>query len=152
MVCSELRAELRTVEGAIVEDKGLSASVHYRQATKADVPAIQAAVHAAIARYGALFRVNPGRKVFDIVPRTDWNKGAAVCWINSHLSETPALSIYLGDDATDEDAFSVLPDGVTIKVGAAPTCARYRLPDPTAVLAFLVWLATQERRSFAKCE
>lgn len=151
-LCGELNAKLRTVDGALVEDKGLTASIHYRLAAKADIPAIQAAVHAAVARYGAQFRVNPGRKVFDVVPRTDWHKGAAVCWINSHLSETPALSIYLGDDATDEDAFRALPDGVTIKVGTAPSCARYRLPDPPAVRAFLVWLATQEHRNFAECE
>lgn len=144
MLCREVAAELRPVSGALVEYKGLTASVHYRLAAAADFARIQTAVYAAVACKGGLFRVNPGRKVLEIVPRTDWHKGAAVLWINRHLPETPLLSIYLGDDTTDEDAFSVLPDAVTIKVGHAPmTCARHRLPDPAAVHEFLRWLAAQ---------
>lgn len=66
-------------------------------------------------------------------------------WINNHLDERPDLSIYLGDDTTDEDAFNVLTDAITIQVGgSAVTAARYRLPDPAAVHQFLLWLAIQE--------
>jgi trehalose 6-phosphate phosphatase len=141
----DLAAELRTVPGAFVEYKGLTASVHFRRAAEADVPGIRAAVQTAVARHGALFRVNTGRKVLEIVPRTGWNKGAAARWINRHLSDTPVLSIYVGDDTTDEDAFCVLPDAITIRVGAPPVSwARYRLPDPAAVHEFLQWLAARE--------
>ena len=119
--------------------------MHFRRAAEADVPGIRAAVQTAVARHGALFRVNTGRKVLEIVPRTGWNKGAAARWINRHLSDTPVLSIYVGDDTTDEDAFCVLPDAITIRVGAPPVSwARYRLPDPAAVHEFLQWLAARE--------
>jgi trehalose-6-phosphatase len=69
-----------------------------------------------------------------------------VRWINSQLGEKPAFSIYVGDDTTDEDAFGVLPDAITIKVGGSPvnSIARYQLPDPAAVHEFLLWLAMQE--------
>jgi trehalose-phosphatase len=145
-LCGELATELRSVEGALVEYKGLTASVHYRVVAKSDVPEIQAAVYGAVARHPTQFQVNKGRKVFEIVPRTNWHKGTAVRWINSNLGEKPAFSIYLGDDTSDEDAFSVLPDAITIKVGGVPvTSARYQLPDPTAVHEFLLWLAIQER-------
>jgi trehalose 6-phosphate phosphatase len=142
-LCEELAEELRSVPGAIVEFKGLTASVHHRLATDADRVEIQRIVYSATARHGDLFRVNPGRKIFDIVPRTNWHKGAAVLWINKHLDTSDGLlTIYLGDDTSDEDAFSVLPDSITIKVGDAPvTCARYQLPDPVAVHEFLHWLA-----------
>ena len=151
-LCGELGAQLRHIPGVLAEFKGLTASVHYRMAADADVAEVQTAVYAAAARNGGLFRVNPGRKVLEIVPRTDWHKGAAVRWINSHLAETPVLTIYLGDDTSDEDAFSVLPGAITIKVGrAAATCARYRLPDPAAVHEFLLWLATR-KRGYAGCE
>jgi trehalose 6-phosphate phosphatase len=145
MLCRELATRLEPVAGVIVEDKGLTASVHYRMVAIADLPQIETAVYEAVARYGALFRVNPGRKVLEIVPRTDWHKGAAVRWINSHLAERPDLTIYLGDDSTDEDAFNVLPDAITIKVGgSAVTGAQYLLPDPAAVHEFLLWLAIHE--------
>ena len=144
-LCDELRAQLQPIEGALVEFKGLTASVHYRKAAESDCPAIEIAVRAAVARVGDLFRLNPGKKVFEILPRTGWHKGAAVRWINDHLGEEKMLSVYLGDDTSDEDAFCTLPDAVTIKVGSAEaTCARHRLPDPSAVHEFLLWLAIQE--------
>jgi trehalose-phosphatase len=148
-LCEELELELRAVVGAFVERKGLTASVHYRQAAEADRPQILQIVYSAIARHGDLFRVNPGRKVFDIVPRTNWHKGAAVQWINARLAklgEREILTVYLGDDTSDEDAFSVLPDAVTIKVGEAPvTCARYQIPGPSEVRDFLRWMAHEVR-------
>jgi trehalose 6-phosphate phosphatase len=144
-ICSELDVELQTIDGAFVEYKGLTASVHYRLAAPADVPEIEAAIHAAVTRNGALFRVNRGLKVFEIIPRTDWNKGAAARWINNHVTQMPVLSIYLGDDTTDEDAFLALRGAVTIKVGPpSVTSAHYQLPDPSAVYEFLLWLAAQE--------
>jgi trehalose 6-phosphate phosphatase len=137
----ELESELRSIPGTIVEPKGLTTSVHHRLADEADRAEIERIVYAAVARNGSLFRANPGRKVYDIVPRTNWHKGAAVQWINQHLG-VPDVTIYLGDDISDEDAFSVLPDAITIKVGPVmETCARYRLPDPAAVREFLLWLA-----------
>jgi trehalose-phosphatase len=145
-LCEELHVQLQPIKGAMVEFKGLTASVHYRKAAESDRPQIETAVRTAVARVGNLFRLNRGKKVFEILPRTAWHKGAAVRWINDHLGEQErVLSIYLGDDTSDEDAFSMLPDAVTVKVGpAGATCARHRLPDPGAVHGFLLWLAIQE--------
>jgi trehalose 6-phosphate phosphatase len=41
--------------------------------------------------------------------------------------------LYLGDDVTDEDAFTALEDGVTVKVGEGPTAARHRVADLAGV-------------------
>jgi trehalose 6-phosphate phosphatase len=141
-LCEDLGCELRLVAGVSVEYKGLTATVHYRQASLEHLPLIQRAVYSAAAPYGANFRVNPGRKAFEILPRTDWHKGSAVGWINRQLDQKEPLSIYLGDDTSDEDAFSSLGEAITVKVGTAPiTCAKHRLPDPAAVHEFLLWLA-----------
>lgn len=49
-----------------------------------------------------------------------------------------AAIIAIGDDATDEDLFRGLDkSAVTIKVGAKPTAARFRVADVTATLALL---------------
>jgi trehalose 6-phosphate phosphatase len=152
-LCDDLVVELRTFAGAFVEFKGLTASIHYRRAAAADRPGIEESVRVAVAGTGNLFRVNPGRKVFEIMPRTGWHKGAAVRWINNQLcrSDTAAsgalLSVCLGDDSSDEEAFGAVPDAITIRVGnASATRARYRLPDPAAVHEFLRCLAIPDVR------
>jgi trehalose-phosphatase len=141
---ADLAAELQDVAGIIVEHKGLTSTVHYRNAAAEDVPRVRAAVAAAVARQDVQFLVNDGRKVFEIVPRTEWHKGAAARWINSHLRTGPTLSIYVGDDTSDEYAFHMLSDAITIKVGNGATNAQYRLPDPTAVHELILWLAAME--------
>jgi trehalose 6-phosphate phosphatase len=136
----ELSALLRPIEGTLVENKGLTASVHYRQAQADSLPMIQEVVRVAVARYDPMFLATPGRKVVEIVPATNWNKGSAVQWINAQLGGR-ILSIYAGDDNTDERAFRTLPDAVTIKIGHLPTTdARYRLPDPGALQELLLEL------------
>jgi trehalose 6-phosphate phosphatase len=144
-LCDDLESALRWVAGVMVERKGLTAAVHFRHAAESGWTGIEECVRAAVAQRGDLFRVTRGRKVFDILPRTGWDKGAAAKWINRHLGGE-LLTIYLGDDATDEDAFRVLPHAVTIKVGPVmATCARYRLPGPPEVENFLIWLANISR-------
>ena len=141
----ELATKLQATAGAVVEYKGLTTSIHYRQAAVRDVPQIEAAVRAAVLSAGQPFEITPGKMVFDIMPRTNWQKGAAVSWINERLGNV--LSIYLGDDSTDESAFRVLPEGVTVKVGSfTATSAHYHLAGPPAVQAFLIWLADQRAR------
>lgn len=147
-LCEDLAGQLQPFAGVMVEFKGLTASVHFRQAAAADRPHIEDTVRAVVGRAGGLFRLNPGRKVFEIMPRSGWHKGMAVWWINRHLNHQDRediLSIYVGDDSSDEDAFSVMPDAITIKVGIVPlTLAGYQLPDPAAVHEFLLWLAFQK--------
>jgi len=75
----------------------------------------------ALAPVGALLRVGQGRKVVEIRPDLDWDKGRALEYLlrlqgTSDDSDGPGadggnddvLVIYLGDDRTDEDAFAAL--------------------------------------------
>jgi trehalose 6-phosphate phosphatase len=152
-----LAARLRRFQGVLVEDKGLTASIHFRQAAADDLPEIEKIIRAGTAQAGAWFRLSTGREVFDIMPRTGWHKGAAVEWILGHLGTDlghlgteGVLPIYLGDDTSDEDAFAVLQHGVTVRVGAAPaTCAHYCVPGPAEVYRFLVWLESCATRPLA---
>lgn len=122
-------------DGVVVEAKRYSVAVHYRLARPADEPRIEAAVEAVVAGAPDL-RKGVGKKVFEIRPRLEWHKGAAVSWLLEHFGVSG--STYLGDDRTDEDAFEVVaarPLGVGIVVGTPtwPTSARYRLADPDEV-------------------
>jgi len=136
-----LNGSLGHIRGAWVEDKILSATVHFRQAASNQERAIANIVYATLAHHSAIFELNEGKKVFEIVPRTKWHKGAAVCWINARLARPDATSIYIGDDRTDEDAFASLPGEITIRVGDAKgTAARYHVEGTRQVLVFLEWL------------
>jgi trehalose-6-phosphatase len=65
-----------------------------------------------------------------------------VRWLKERLGRQDALAIYVGDNASDEEAFAALPDGITIRVGSVPeTAAQYHVNDPAEVEEFLGWLA-----------
>jgi trehalose-phosphatase len=145
-LAQRLTLDLRPFPGVSVEYKGLTTTVHYRGAVDLDVPRIGMAVRLAATPFGTLFRVNSGKKIFELTPRTVWHKGMAVRWINAHLGVTDALCIYFGDDRTDEDAFGALPEAITFKVGgtADHTHARYLVASPAEVHQFLQWLERHE--------
>jgi alpha,alpha-trehalase len=104
----------------------------------------------------AALKANPelrktyGKKVFELRPRIDWDKGRAVLWLLAALGldRPDVLPLYLGDDDTDEDAFVALAGrGIGILVADRPqeTAAEYRLKDPDAVGRFLHALTTTLR-------
>jgi len=138
----ELVASLWPIPGIRIEDKRLTAAVHYRLAADSQLPKIWAAVNQAVSPYASRLHVRSGKKSIEITPRTGWNKGSAVCWINRRFGIPPRSSVYVGDDTTDEDAFVALKGGVTIKVGPSrQTHAHYSLKDPGEVQELLEYIA-----------
>ncbi|MBA3339857.1 MAG: trehalose-phosphatase [Geodermatophilaceae bacterium] len=135
----ELEALLAPYEGAFLEIKPVSASVHTRRMTDRDAAA--ALREQTLAGPAAVSgrTVKAGKEVVEIgVVEAD--KGVALRRLAEEVGA--AAIVYLGDDVTDEDAFAVLgPDDVGIKVGEGPTRAAYRLPDSAAVLPALDHLA-----------
>lgn len=134
-----LRRALAGVEGAFVEDKGATLSVHYRGLKGLSAAALKALV-AGIVKPGAGLRVRPGKKVLEVGPDVSWDKGRAVLKMLELLGCPPGTPVvYVGDDRTDEDAFRALaPAGFTIRVGGGRASrARFALEDPAAVLGFL---------------
>jgi len=136
-----LNEALAPIEGALVEPKRFAVAVHYRQVADADLPTVEAAVDRVLEEVTEL-RKTHGKKVFELRPRFDWDKGRAVRWLLEalKLDRPEVLPFYLGDDTTDEDAFRALAGrGIGIFVGSpdASTAAAYRLEDPEAVRRFL---------------
>jgi trehalose 6-phosphate phosphatase len=140
-LAAELERKLKPIAGAVVEYKGVTVSVHYRQAAAEDADEVRRLVHATLAGAIHPFMLTQGEKVFEIRPRVYWNKGTALNWIREHIGKPEALPIYVGDSATDEDVFTAIPEGITIKVRpAADTAARYSLESPPEVRKFLEWV------------
>lgn len=141
----DLISRLSAVKGALVEDKGLSLSIHYRQVDKQRLPELRAILREATILYTVRdkIRVQAGKKVFEIRPAVNWDKGRIVLWLLARwkfgLGDSGAMPIYLGDDTTDEDAFRALSGrGISIFVGRPKgSLARYYLKNTKEVTDFL---------------
>ncbi len=132
-----VRAALRGLPNVWIEDKGPSFTVHFRGASRAVVRRAARVFRRTLSPFLPWLRVLPGKKVWEVLPRTFRGKGATV---NTFLAELPesTLPIYVGDDAADESAFRALRRGITVRVGhSLRTSARFRLRNPEEVLRFL---------------
>jgi trehalose 6-phosphate phosphatase len=94
------------LSGVIIEDKGATASLHYRLAPDPDAARrmlleilVQSAVTSGL-------RVEEGRRVINLLPPLTVTKGSAVTWlVREHGLDR---LVYLGDDVTDAHAFKAL--------------------------------------------
>jgi trehalose-phosphatase len=142
---SHLKKTLRSVKGLLLEDKGVTLSVHYRLVNNQYVSFVVWTLLKITTPYihKKEIVVDFGKKVFEIKPPIEWNKGSAILWLlNKHKSaflDRPILPIYIGDDTTDEDAFETLKDkGLTIFVGhPKKSHAKYYLKNTREVFRFL---------------
>ena len=131
-VCRRLEVDLADVAGFEVENKGLSAAAHYRNADPRYHERITESVHREVGSDRAL-RASPGKMVFDITPADGFDKGVAAMAL---LREIGGLALYFGDDTTDESAFRALPrEAITVFVGPirSESLARFRVADPPEV-------------------
>ncbi|MGM0547776.1 MAG: trehalose-phosphatase [Bacillota bacterium] len=101
--------------GVEVEAKGFGLALHFNSQTdkKSEIKKIKELLKK------DSYQVISGRQVIEIRPAA-WDKGKAVNYISQQLKKefkfNDFLRIYIGDDRTDEDAFKVLENGITIYV------------------------------------
>ena len=103
--------------GILVEDKGYSIALHYRLAPEKE-QFVRDAVLALSEELPDSFEVLPGKAVVEI-KSAGFDKGTAVRRLMARPPFAGRRPLFIGDDATDEAAFAVLPefDGVGISVG-----------------------------------
>lgn len=144
-IAINMRKRLSGIKGALIEDKGLTLSIHYRLVGKKDVPAFEKIIFEVINPYIARdkIKVNSGKKVYEIKPPVKWDKGKAALRFLSRQQFISGvknvLPIYIGDDVTDEDVFKALKrKGLTVFVGKPGNSkADYYLKNTEEVTKFL---------------
>ena len=151
-VTRRLRTETEGIPGVQIEPKKASVAVHYRRAAPADRDRVAAIVRQMLTDHPDELKVTPGKMVYELQPKIDWNKGRAVLHLMDvlGLDSDDVVPLYLGDDITDEDAFRALPErGVGIlvarpddpEVAGRTTAADCALASPEEVEQFLSRLA-----------
>jgi len=145
-----LNKAMKDIRGVIVEDKGMTLSVHYRLVDEQTLPEVHRRFEniVRLPRMMGKIKTTAGKKVHEVRPAIPWDKGKAISlivekYVPKHRRKDMVL-IYLGDDRTDEDAFKVVNhmEGISILVGKSEqqTEARYYLNSTQEVLTFLLEL------------
>jgi trehalose 6-phosphate phosphatase len=139
-----LHQELSSITGLFIEDKQYTVSVHYRSVK--DQKMLNEVERTVKQSCPASFEIRHGKMVWELRPKVDWHKGRGIAWL---IERFQAPVAFLGDDETDEDAFTFLGTAaLTIKVGDTPTAARYRLSNVSAATSWLTQLYQERLKSF----
>jgi trehalose-phosphatase len=145
-VKQQLQKKIKDIEGAWLEDKKFTLSLHFRSVKKNNITLVKKVFYKTVKKgtgfllatcgndRGRVFLENKsltvikGKKVLELIPGALWDKGRAILWLLQRFKDR-CLPIYIGDDQTDETAFKTLKEsGITIRVGKSKkTSAKYYL-------------------------
>jgi trehalose 6-phosphate phosphatase len=133
----QLLAFAGTHPGIVLEDKGASLALHYRQAPHL-AGEVEALMNALCAQLGRGVEVQHGKMVVELKP-AGRNKGTAV---EEFMRESPFAGrtpVFIGDDLTDEHGFVAVNrlGGHSAKVGDGSTNAQWHFSSTAAVRAWL---------------
>lgn len=146
-VAEHLRAIAAEHPGLLVEEKGLSVALHYRQAPKL-AGLVERALVALEAQYAGLLCLQRGKMVGEL-RIAGGGKGAAI----RSLAETAPFAgktpIFVGDDLTDEEGFHAVNalGGISIKIGEGDTNAQWRIDSVDHLGSWLRRLALHVGRT-----
>ncbi len=128
-----------THPGLLLEDKGNSLAVHFRQAPDKE-NLVRTELQAVSSQLDGDFVLQNGKMVMELRP-AGANKGTAVSRFMTQPAFAGRQPVFIGDDITDEDAFQVVNQmqGLSIRVGpkSEDSVAQYELQDVAAVHEWL---------------
>lgn len=112
------KTQLGNIPGILIENKQYTLSIHYRKVKVSAIAEIEKTIEQYVAENRHL-KLLGGKKIFEVRPNINWNKGEALKYFMSSLQidQGTVMPIYIGDDVADEDAFaSIHAFGVGILV------------------------------------
>lgn len=125
--------------GSWLEQKPWGAALHTRSLGEDEQELARTEARVVIDRWGAALTTRLGHGIIESSLQSQ-HKGDGIEALREHTH--PDVTLFIGDDITDEDALAVLgPGDVGVRVGGSDTLATYRLRDPDDVAAFLAELA-----------
>lgn len=143
-VGSKIRTLAASYQGTFLEEKGLTLSVHYRLLKQRRKPLFHIRLSAILAPFKkeGLIKITGGKGLVEIRPTADWDKGSALNWLMCRRRFIGTIPLCIGDDETDEDAFSAVKGrGLSIFVGRRESPATLFVPVQGEVEAMLAYIA-----------
>jgi trehalose 6-phosphate phosphatase len=128
-------------EDVLLEDKGLTLALHYRNAPAAADDAIAVAEAVVAESEGALVLLH-GKMVCELKP-PGVDKGRAIAAFLDEPTFAGRTPVFAGDDVTDEAGFTTINErgGVSIRIGDnRPTAAAFGCADVAALQSWLLGL------------
>ncbi|MGY5956592.1 trehalose-phosphatase [Kosakonia sp. BK9b] len=132
----ELRQGVLSLDGVEIEAKGMAFALHYRQAPQHEEAVYDLATK--MVTHFPQLAMQPGKCVVELKP-SGIHKGAAIEAFLQSPPFTDKTPVFVGDDLTDEHGFKAVNrlGGVSIKVGAGETEAKWRLEGVNEVYQWL---------------
>jgi trehalose 6-phosphate phosphatase len=135
--CEALRSLLSNWPDAWIEDKGLTATLHFRKVDQRQHNPLLFAARRALGSFGTQLALRVGKMALEVRPRVQWDKGNALQYIREKAGPFQAC-ICIGDDLTDESMFRENRDEVNIRIGCSRmTAATHYLARPNEVAILL---------------
>lgn len=139
-----LKEEINSFKSALIENKKLTLTVHYRNVKNNLIHGLKKKVFDIVDDYNGKIRKTTGKKVIEVKPDINWDKGKAVLKIlrTVNARDHKTNIIYIGDDNTDEDVFRILDKNtITIHVGKKrKSYAQYYIKNVRETQKFLEWI------------
>ncbi|GAC1616869.1 MAG: trehalose-phosphatase [Candidatus Acidiferrum sp.] len=133
-----LKTQLSAFPGVWIEDKRGSLSVHLLEAAPSVRRLVLNELRMLINPLQTELKLFENLRDAEIVPRSIRGKGLAVSSILRRPAYRKLIPFYLGDDLSDEPAFTAVRRGYSVHVGRAPaTHANFFLRSPGEVTLFL---------------
>ncbi|MBX9710394.1 MAG: trehalose-phosphatase [Xanthobacteraceae bacterium] len=133
--------------GILLEDKGYSVALHYRQA-----PNFERTIYSAVSAIRAELpeapiEVLPGKLVCEI-KHSGFTKASGVTELMKHEPFAGRQPIFIGDDVTDETVFAIMPgmNGISFSVGRHARGVDGYFEAPADVRTWLANLLNDEFR------
>jgi len=151
-ILAAARESLMSVEqkfsGVLLEDKGASLALHYRQAPEREAEVLEAARDTVAQSAGGLILL-VGKKVAEL-RQPGPSKGDVIAQFMTEAPFQGRVPVFIGDDVTDEHGFRAVNamGGHSIRIGAAGVgAARHCLKDVAELRRWLRGLVEGEKNA-----
>ncbi|MBN1793943.1 MAG: trehalose-phosphatase [Candidatus Omnitrophica bacterium] len=103
-----LGEQLKGIDHVVLEDKEILFAIHYRLASVQNIIRLKKICQRVVSPYvrAKIVRIGTGRRMLEVRPRRQFSKFDAVHFFEKiYKKKKDDLTIYIGDDVTDEDIF-----------------------------------------------